>query len=428
MATRPEGRYLDLRKGVGATDHHHPTPQGCLLPPALGPEPQAPDTDTPWRTDPHGLDTPPEGASLWEALADGRGSPGPHAVVVSQLRRAEATLGQEAAGGQACWEPGFTGPAPSLPQENRILRAGGQQGPPVFAAAGVWAGVGTGQSSPGLREGTSLGPGSAHPQEGPPTRGLGGSAQPLESTGRLAHVYVAGRGQTPKPQSPAPRSRGPQSEQGFHRWSIPAGDRDGTPGVDAGLVSGEREPSRPTLAAGLSLGLSDTGAGQASLVVVQGGGAGSLSILLSPASALPGAPPQGPSTPLRAQPGSGRPREQRVDCASFWACSPPGRCPRGALGVMFVFVAKRESSGQAARAQRTNGLRYQPQAQEPRSRQPVLDPAGLPPSPPWPPEAPRRQPGSSVPALRLVLCRHLPSPAHGMRLSSPRPARHPLAL
>ena len=126
--------------------------------------------------------------------------------------------------------------------------------------------------------------------------------------------------------------------------------------------------------------------------------------------------------------GSGRPREQRVDCASFWACSPPGRCPRGALGVMFVFVAKRESSGQAARAQRTNGLRYQPQAQEPRSRQPVLDPAGLPPSPPWPPEAPRRQPGSSVPALRLVLCRHLPSPAHGMRLSSPRPARHPLAL
>lgn len=51
-------RYLDLRKGVGATNHHHPTPQGCLLPPALGPEPQAPDTDTPWRTDPHGLDTP----------------------------------------------------------------------------------------------------------------------------------------------------------------------------------------------------------------------------------------------------------------------------------------------------------------------------------------------------------------------------------
>lgn len=51
-------RNLDLRKGVGATDHHHPTPRGHLLPPAPGPEPQAPDTDTPWRTDPRGLDTP----------------------------------------------------------------------------------------------------------------------------------------------------------------------------------------------------------------------------------------------------------------------------------------------------------------------------------------------------------------------------------
>lgn len=101
--------------------------------------------------------------------------------------------------------------------------------------------------------------------------------------------------------------------------------------------------------------------------------------------------------------------------------------PRGP-GVMFVFVAKRESSGQAARAQCTDSLGYQPQAQEPGSRQPVPDPAGLPPSPPWPPEAPRQQPGSSVPALRLLLCRLLPSPAHGMRLSSPRPARHPLAL
>lgn len=38
--------------------------------------------------------------------------------------------------------------------------------------------------------------------------------------------------------------------------------------------------------------------------------------------------------------GSGRPREQRVDCASFWACSPPGRCPRGAPGVMLAFAAK----------------------------------------------------------------------------------------
>lgn len=180
-------------------------------------------------------------------------------MVVSQSRRAGATLGQEAAGGQACWGPGFTGPAPSLPQENRILRAGGQHGPPVFAAAGVWAGAGTRRSSPELREGTSLGPGSAHPQEGPPARGLGGSAQPLERvTHGRAHVYVAGRGQTPRPQSPAPRPRGPQSEQGLHRCSVPAGDPDGTPGVDAGLVSGEGEPPRPTLAAGLSLGLRDT--------------------------------------------------------------------------------------------------------------------------------------------------------------------------
>lgn len=126
--------------------------------------------------------------------------------------------------------------------------------------------------------------------------------------------------------------------------------------------------------------------------------------------------------------GSGQPREQRVDCASFWACSPPGRCPRGAPGVMLAFVAKRESSSQAARAQRTDGLGYQPRAQEPRSRQPVLDPSGLPPSPHQLPEAPRWQPGSSMPAPRRLLCRHLPSPAHSMCLSSPSPAQHPLAL
>lgn len=55
-----------------------------------------------------------------------------------------------------------------------------------------------------------------------------------------------------------PRPRGPQSKQGLHRWSLPAGGRDSTPGVDAGLVSGEGDPPRPTLAAGLSLGLRDT--------------------------------------------------------------------------------------------------------------------------------------------------------------------------
>lgn len=134
-------------------------------------------------------------------------------MVVSQSRRAGATLGQEAAGGQACWGPGFTGPAPSLPRENRILRAGGQHGPPVFAAAGVWAGAGTRRSSPELREGTSLGPGSAHPQEGPPARGLGGSAQPLERAGRR-HARACARvrrragpdAQASEPRPPPPRT------------------------------------------------------------------------------------------------------------------------------------------------------------------------------------------------------------------------------
>lgn len=191
------------------------------------------------------------------------------------------------------------------------------------------------------------------------------------------------------------------------------------------------------------------GAGQASLVGVQGGGAGSLSTPLSPASALPRPLPRAPPllcgpSPVSMGPGRegcwlARPHfllARRLRAASGTKgglCLVLGLLPTRPLpprgpGVMFVFVAKRESSGQAARAQCTDSLGYQLQAQEPGSRQPVPDPAGLPPSPPWPPEAPRQQPGSSVPALRLLLCRLLPSPAHGMRLSSPRPARHPLAL
>lgn len=46
-----------------------------------------------------------------------------------------------------------------------------------------------------------------------------------------------------------------------------------------------------------------------------------------------------------------RPREQRVDCASFGAGSPPGRCPCRAPWAMFAFRAKPGSSGQPARAQ-----------------------------------------------------------------------------
>lgn len=42
-----------------------------------------------------------------------------------------------------------------------------------------------------------------------------------------------------------PWPRGPQSKQGLHRRSLPAGGRDSTPGVDAGLVSGEGEPPDP---------------------------------------------------------------------------------------------------------------------------------------------------------------------------------------
>lgn len=192
---------------------------------------------------------------------DGRGGLGPHTMVVS----IEVSGGHTGAGSRR--RPGLLGTrlhgaGPLSAPGGHILQAGGRHGPPVFTVAGVWPGGGSGQSPLGLWEGTSLGPGSAYLQEGPPT--LGGSAQPLVRAGRrgprarvCAHVKSQGGARCPGLRAP-PRPRGPQSKQGLHRWSLPAGGRDSTPGVDAGLVSGEGDPPRPTLAAGLSLGLRDT--------------------------------------------------------------------------------------------------------------------------------------------------------------------------
>lgn len=652
-----------------------------------------------------------------------------HTMVVSQSRRVGATLGQEVAGGQACWGPGFMGLAPSLPQEDHILQAGGRHGPPVFTVAGVWAGGGSGQSPLGLREGTSLGLGSAHLQEGLPT--LGGSAQPLVSAGQrgpLARVFAhvrrrvgpdaqaseprpgpedlspsrastvgpsllgaetaprewtrawcrgketpqthpgrraepgpQGYGNSPCPMAPSlfgnPKDPAPRPEL---RWAChpelpptaPVGPQ-AAPAVGSGLVGllpvrtkvgptrclaggqpspGEtrvsetmgtrshfslstgrggaetlrswrhgaawgppsplrqacqetpgaptrkshnqalREASRkgvwmkgsvrerpqaphthmqscvrvPTVTLCTGVRRPPSGApgppgphfkpqarppqGEGRAWLLQGWTADPVPSVLSrglweagrvgvgrgpapgqsdrashcapsarrapapvcgpwgeeaaggPASArsraFPGrvlrpwsstghradlsggragwgcglsvhtaqprqSPPQGPSTSLRALPSVhgawlqgcwlARPHfllARRLRAATG---TKGGLClilgllparplpPRGPRGDACI-------CSQAARAQRTDGLGYQPRAQEPRSQQPVLDPAGLPPFPHQLPEAPRWQPGSSMPAPRCLLCRHLPSPAHSMCLSSPSPARHPLAL
>ena len=68
---------------------------------------------------------------------------------------------------------------------------------------------------------------------------------------RHVHVHVTGRSQTPRPQSPTPGPKDPSPQQGRQPLSLAAGVRGGTPGVDAGLVSGEEDHPGPTLATGL---------------------------------------------------------------------------------------------------------------------------------------------------------------------------------
>lgn len=165
--------------------------------------------------------------------------------------------------------PGLLGtrlhrPASSLPQEDGILGA-----PGVARSTGVCRRRGLG---PGL--GGAKPPGAAgrhQPWAGlrrPPGRAahyrLGGPAQPLVSDSRRGrHAQACAHacrraGPDVQASEPSPGPKDPSPQQGRQPWSLPAGVRHGTPGVDAGLVSGEEDPPGPTLATGLSLGLRDT--------------------------------------------------------------------------------------------------------------------------------------------------------------------------
>ena len=119
------------------------------------------------------------------------------------------------------------------------------------------------------------------------------------------------------------------------------------------------------------------------------------------------------------------PREQRVDCASSWACSPPGRCPCRAPWATLVSGAKQGSSGQAARAQRAGGHGHRPRPGSlgacPEPSWPATRPAGLPES------SGSSQAVSAVPAPHLLLCRHFLSPAHGSPAPAPAQPRPPVS-
>lgn len=121
--------------------------------------------------------------------------------------------------------------------------------------------------------------------------------------------------------------------------------------------------------------------------------------------------------------GSRRPREQRVDCASFWARSPPGCCPCRAPWATLVSVAKQGSSDHAARAQRAGGRGHRPRPGSlgacPEPSWPATRPAGLPES------SGSSQAVSAVPAPHLLLCRHFLSPAHGSPAPAPAQPRPP---
>ena len=175
-------------------------------------------------------------------------------------------------------------------------------------------------------------------------------------------------------------------------------------------------------------------------------GADSLSTPLGPACALPGAP----STPLRAQPGVHGPSHE-----GCWLARPHfllarrlqaatgtkgGLClilgllparplpPRGPGGDVCVCSQARVlwPSSEGSVHGRPRAPAVGPGGWEPGGRQPVPDPAGPPPSPAA--RSPEAAAGWLCACPAPAPMQTLAAPAQGVRLSSPGPARGPLAL